>query len=98
MSEQPPTPPSSATENATPDLDFAGAQLAYSIIEALLEHTSVTSDLVALMAQVLDQDTTKALTNTPTWAAYLDSRRRMERTREDIERFTEIMTKLTEEK
>jgi hypothetical protein len=43
----------------------------YSIIEALLEHTSVTGDLIALMAQVLDQDTTKALTNTPTWAAYL---------------------------
>jgi hypothetical protein len=27
-----------------------------------------------------------------------DSRRRMERTRADIERFTEIMTKLAEEK
>lgn len=102
MSEQQPTSPpqtsSSATENAPRDLDFAGARLAYSIIEALLEHTSVTGDLIALMAQVLDQDTTKALTNTPTWAAYLDSRRRMERTRADIERFTEIMTKLAEEK
>lgn len=102
MSEQPPTSPpqtlSSATESAPRDLDFTGARLAYSIIEALLEHTSVTGDLVALMAQVLDQDTTKALTNTPTWAAYLDSRRRMERTRADIERFTEIMTKLAEEK
>ncbi len=102
MSEQqpisPPQPSSSATENAPHDLDFNGARLAYSIIEALLEHTSVTSDLVALMAQVLDQDTTKALTGTPTWAAYLDSRRRMERTRADIERFTEIMTQLSEDK
>jgi hypothetical protein len=100
MSEQsPPQPPPSAVNESAPhDLDFAGARLAYSIIEALLEHTSVTGDLIALMAQVLDQDTTKALTSTPTWAAYLDSRRRMERTRADIESFTEIMTKLAEEK
>ncbi len=99
MSEQsPPQPTPAVNESAPHDLDFAGARLAYSIIEALLEHTSVTGDLIALMAQVLDQDTTKALTSTPTWAAYLDSRRRMERTRADIERFTEIMTKLAEEK
>lgn len=73
------------------------ARLAYTIIQHLLEHTRVTSDLVALMAQVLDADTTKALTLTPQWSAYLDSRRAMERTREDIEKFAEVWTKLAEE-
>jgi hypothetical protein len=93
MSEHPDTP-----EVPRPrDLDYEQARLAYSIIESLLEHTRVVSDLIALMAQVIDEDTTKALTNTPHWKAYLDSRRAMERTRAEIERFAEIMTALSTE-
>jgi hypothetical protein len=80
--------------NNARDLDFQQAQLAYSIIEHLVEHTRIVSDLIALMAQVLDEDTTKALTQTPTWTAYLDSRRSMERTRNDIEQFAEILNQL----
>ena len=76
------------------DLDYAQAQLAHSIIERLIEHTRVVSDLVAVMAQVLDEDTTKALTQTPTWTAYLDSRRALEKTKEDVERFAEALNKL----
>ena len=76
------------------DLDYVQAQLAYSIIENLIEHTRIVSDLIALMAQVLDEDTTKALTQTPTWTAYLDSRRSMEKTKADVERFAEVMKNL----
>src|SRR5438445_2611810 len=76
------------------DLDHEQARLAYSIIESLIEHTQIISDLVALMARTLDQDTTKALTLTPQWTAYLESRRAMERTRADVETFAEIMKKL----
>jgi hypothetical protein len=79
------------------DLNFEQAQLAYSIIETLIEHTRVVSDLIAMMAQVLDQDTTKALTQTPTWTAYLDSRRSMEKTKADIEEFAEILKQLNPE-
>ena len=67
------------------------ARLAYSIIERLIEHNRVVSDLIAMMAQVLDEDTTKALTQTPTWTAYLDSRRALEKTRADVETFAEIL-------
>jgi hypothetical protein len=76
------------------DLDYAQAQLAYSIIQNLIEHTRVVSDLIALMAQVLDEDTTKALTQTPTWTAYLDSRRALEKTRADVEKFAAILKEL----
>ena len=79
------------------DLDYAQAQLAYSIIDSLIEHNRVVSDLIALMAQVLDEDTTKAVTQTPTWTAYLDSRRTLERTREDVEKFSEVMKRLKPE-
>lgn len=78
------------------DLDQEQARLAYSIINSLLEHTRVVSDLIALMAQTLDEDTTKALTHTPVWTAYLDSRRAMERTRADIEKFAEFMKSLSD--
>ena len=89
--ETDPSPPSDAPH----DLDREQARLAYSIIESLLDHTRVVSDLIALMAQTLDQDTTKALTQTPVWTAYLDSRRALERTRIDVEKFAEIMKGLS---
>jgi hypothetical protein len=76
-------------ESEAPDLDQA--ELAHSIIESLLEHTRIVSDLIAVMAQALDQDTTKALTLTAQWQAYLDSRRQMEHTRKDVEKFVETM-------
>jgi len=79
------------------DLDYAQARLAYSMIERLIEHNRVVSDLVAMMAQVLDEDTTKALTQTPTWTAYLDSRRALEKTRADVEKFAEILKELQPE-
>jgi hypothetical protein len=73
---------------STSELDQS--ELAHSIIESLLEHTTVVSDLIALMAQALDPDTTKALTLTPQWQAYLESRRRMETTRAEVEKFVEL--------
>jgi len=76
-------------EASTSDSDQS--ELAHSIIESLLDHTRVVSDLIALMAQALDQDTTKALTQTPQWQEYLESRRRMERTREEVEKFAKMM-------
>jgi hypothetical protein len=79
-------------EANAPDPDQA--ELAHSIIESLLEHTRVVSDLVAVMAQALDSDTTKALTQTAQWQAYLESRRQMERTRADVEKFVEKMKEL----
>jgi len=84
----------SDTEGNAPAPDQA--ELAHSIIESLLEHTRVVSDLIAVMAQALDSDTTKALTQTAQWQAYLESRRRMERTREDVEKFANEMKQLSE--
>ena len=98
MSENEANPGGASGAGATGgSLAYEQARLAYSIIESLLEHTRVTQDLVALMAQVIDEETQKALTNTPYWAAYLDSRRALERTREDVEKFAEVWTRLAEE-
>lgn len=79
------------------NLSYEQARLAYTIIQALLEHTRVTQDLIAVMAQALDADTQNALVNTPHWAAYLDSRRVLEHTRGDVEKFAEVWTRLAEE-
>lgn len=91
MDQESPTSARQAT-----DLDYAQARLAYSIIQSLLTHTSVVSDLIAVMAQALDEDTQKALTQTPNWAAYLESRRALERTRADVEKFAGILKQLSD--
>ena len=78
------------------DIDLPNARLAYTIIARLLEHNEALSDLVALMAQVLDDETQKALTNTPPWEKYLDSRRELETTRLQIEKFADELKKLEE--
>lgn len=71
--------------------DLTPNELAHSIIESLLEHTRVVSDLIAVMAQALDEDTQRALTQTSQWQAYLESRRRLETTRGEVEKFAELM-------
>ncbi len=50
----PDEPTDTADGTAEPELNEL--ELAHSIIEALLEHTSVVSDLIALMAQALDPE------------------------------------------
>lgn len=87
--------PSHTAEPDPPEPDQG--ELARSIIESLLEHTRVVSDLIALMAQALDQDTTKALTLTAQWLAYLESRRQMERTHADVEKFVATMRQTKED-
>ncbi len=84
-------------ETKQSDLDYEQARLAYSIIQSLLEHTRVVSDLIAVMAQALDEDTQRALTQTPIWTAYLDSRRDLERTRANVEKFAEVMKQMSED-
>jgi hypothetical protein len=79
------------------NLAYEQARLAYNIIQALLEHTRVTQDLVALMASALGDETQEALVNTPHWAAYMDSRRVLEQTRKDVETFAQVWTRLAEE-
>jgi hypothetical protein len=71
--------------------DSSQSELAHSIIESLLDHTRVVSDLIAVMAQALDDDTQKALTQTKQWEAYLESRRQLEHTRKDIEDFVDLV-------
>lgn len=98
MSAESEKPSGEEASDARPqNLAYEQARLAYTIIQALLEHTRVTQDLVAVMAQALDEDTQNALVNTPHWAAYLDSRRVLERTRGDVEKFAEVWTRLAEE-
>ena len=77
------------------DDDLTGTELAHSIIESLLDHTRIVSDLIAVMAQALDEDSQRALTQTAQWQAYLESRRRMETTRHEVEKFAATMTKST---
>ena len=66
--------------------------------------TDVTPDLdfeQARLAYSIIQNllahTPAALIKTPHWEAYLESRRALERTRDDIEKFSAVMIKLSDD-
>jgi hypothetical protein len=76
------------------DTDLPNAKLAYTIIQSLLQSNEALSDLLVVMAHALDQDVTKALTATNEWQNYLESKRDLENTKLQIERFTEVLKEL----
>ena len=73
------------------DIDLPNAKLAYTIIQSLLEANEAVSDLLVVMAHALDQDVTKALTATSEWEKYMDSKRNLENTKLQIEKFTDAL-------
>jgi hypothetical protein len=79
------------------DIDLPNAKLAYTIIQSLLEGHEALSDLLVLMAHALDEDVTKALTMTGEWQKYLESKRELENTKLQIEKFTETLRPLEEQ-
>lgn len=76
------------------DIDLPNAKLAYTIINSLLESNEALSDLLTVMAHALDEDVTRALTQTKQWESYIESRRALENTRLQIEQFTEELKRL----
>lgn len=73
------------------DIDLPNAKLAYTIIQSLLEGHEALSDLLVVMAHALDEDVTKALTATNEWQNYLESKRNLESTKIQIEKFTNLL-------
>jgi hypothetical protein len=76
------------------DIDLPNAKLAYTIIQSLLQGHEALSDLLVLMAHALDEDVTKALTMTGEWQKYLESKRELDSTKVQIEKFTEELKRL----
>ncbi|MBS1796246.1 MAG: hypothetical protein JSS81_20500 [Acidobacteria bacterium] len=76
------------------DIDFPNAKLAYTIIQSLLASNEALSDLLVVMAHALDEDTIKALTATSEWQHYIEAKRELETTHQQIEKFTEELKKL----
>lgn len=76
------------------DIDYPNAKLAYTIIQSLLSNQEALTDLLALMAHALDEDVTKALTATKQWENYIETKRELENTKLQIEKFTEELKKL----
>ncbi len=76
------------------DIDLPNAKLAYTIIHSLLDGHEALSDLLVLMSHALDEDVLKALTYTGEWEKYLESKRNLETTKVQIEKFTEALREI----
>ncbi|HUF04542.1 MAG TPA: hypothetical protein VMM38_10240 [Aridibacter sp.] len=80
------------------DLEWPKAQLAYTIIRSLLKGHEALSDLLVVMSHALDEDVVKALTNTGEWESYLESKRELENTKKQIDKFTEMLKEMEAER
>jgi len=76
------------------DIDLPNAKLAFTIIQSLLDGHEALSDLLVLMSQAVDEDVLKAMTATGEWEKYLESKRNLQNTHVQIEKFTEELKKL----
>ena len=76
------------------DIDLPNAKLAYTIIQSLLEGHEALSDLLVVMSHALDEEVLKALTATNEWQNYLESKRNLENTKLQIEKFTDFLGRL----
>lgn len=85
------------TEINMNDLDESNAKLAYTIIQSLLDSHEALSDLLVVMSHALDEDVLKALTGTNEWQSYLESKRNLETTHAQIEKFTDELRRLESE-
>ena len=73
------------------DIDLPNAKLAYTIIQSLLDGHEALSDLLVLMSHAVDEDVLKAMTATGEWEKYLESKRELGKTKEQIEKFTAVL-------
>lgn len=78
------------------DIDLPNAKLAYTIIQSLLDGHEALSDLLVVMSHALDEDVLKALTSTNEWQNYLESKRNLENTKVQIEKFALELRRLEE--
>lgn len=78
------------------DIDLPNAKLAYTIIQSLLDGHEALSDLLVAMSHAIDEDVLKALTATNEWQNYLESKRNLEATKEQIEKFVVELKQLEE--
>ncbi len=76
------------------DINLQNARLAYTIIQSLLDANEALSDLLVVAAHALDEDVTKALTMTGEWQKYMESKRNMELTHQQIEELTKYLKRL----
>lgn len=76
------------------DIDLPNAKLAYTIIQSLLDGHEALSDLLVVMSHALDEDVLKALTKTNEWESYLESKRQLENTKLQLEKFTDELKRL----
>lgn len=86
--------PAQTNMNEYRDIDLPNAKLAYTIIQSLLRNQAALSDLLAVMSHALDEDVTRALTETKQWEEYIESKRELENTKLQIEKFTQELRKL----
>ena len=72
------------SNNDQPDIATA-----YRVIVTLVDTLTASSDLIAVMAQLMGEDAVRPLQTDPAWLRYLEAKRRLEAVQDDMHRFAE---------
>ncbi len=93
-SDVPPMESNPAENMSAPALDWATAEDAYHLVNALLSQVTAANDLIVLLATLLGEASLRRVVETPQWAQYQAGRRHMESLQADLERFAATMQRL----
>jgi hypothetical protein len=93
-SDVPPTEHKPAETVSSPALDWATAEDAYHLVNALLSQITAANDLIVLLATLLGEASLRRVVETPQWVQYQAGRRHMESLQADLERFAATMQRL----
>lgn len=74
------------------DLEYA--ESAYTVISRYVDHVQVSGMLIGLLAARLGEENLGFLLENQTWKDYMNSKRDLEASREDIEGLTKLIAKL----
>ncbi len=93
-SDVPPMESNPAEKASAPALDWATAEDAYHLVNALLSQVTAANDLIVLLATLLGEASLRRVVETPQWVQYQASRRHMESLQADLDRFAATMQRL----
>ncbi|WP_157850591.1 hypothetical protein [Chloracidobacterium thermophilum] len=93
-SDVPPMASNPSEGASAPALDWATAEDAYHLVNALLSQVTAANELIVLLATLLGEASLKRVVETHQWVQYQSSRRHMESLQADLERFAATMQRL----
>lgn len=75
-------------------LDEVTVKETYRIISVLLEQVEASNNLIAVMASYLGEETTRKVTQSNSWVAFMAAKRSLETIQPELKKYADTATRL----